>query len=125
MDAFKSTYNLTIDARSLVVRFRRNKGSVGLSEKGKKMKKVNLQFISINFGIQFTCTHSHVIANFFEYFCCCSFCYTFIRMKALKMPMVIKKIQRKFLVHHYSMMKSILKQMLKIRLTSFVNKAVS
>lgn len=55
MDAFKSTYNLTIDARSLVVRFRRNKGSVGLSEKGKKMKKVNFQFISI------ICTHSHVI----------------------------------------------------------------
>lgn len=40
MEAFKSTYNLTIDARSLVVRFRRNKGSVGLSEKGKKTKKV-------------------------------------------------------------------------------------
>lgn len=40
MEAFKSTYNLTIDARSLVVRFRRNKGSVGLSEKGKKAKKV-------------------------------------------------------------------------------------
>lgn len=39
MEAFKSTYNLTIDARSLVVRFRRNKGSVGLSEKGKKTKK--------------------------------------------------------------------------------------
>lgn len=41
MEAFKSTYNLTIDARSLVVRFRRNKGSVGLSEKGKKTKKVS------------------------------------------------------------------------------------
>lgn len=40
MEAFKSTYNLTIDARSLVVRFRRNKGSVGLAEKGKKAKKV-------------------------------------------------------------------------------------
>lgn len=39
MEAFKSTYNLTIDARSLVVRFRRNKGSVGLSEKGKKPQK--------------------------------------------------------------------------------------
>lgn len=39
MEAFKSTYNLTIDARSLVVRFRRNKGSVGLSEKGKKTQK--------------------------------------------------------------------------------------
>lgn len=39
MEAFKSTYNLTIDARSLVVRFRRNKGSVGLSEKGKKTRK--------------------------------------------------------------------------------------
>lgn len=39
MEAFKSTYNLTIDARSLVVRFRRNKGSVGLSEKGKKAQK--------------------------------------------------------------------------------------
>lgn len=41
MEAFKSTYNLTIDARSLVVRFRRNKGSVGLSEKVKRTKKVS------------------------------------------------------------------------------------
>lgn len=41
MEAFKSTYNLTIDARSLVVRFRRNKGSVGLSEKGKKIQKTD------------------------------------------------------------------------------------
>lgn len=56
MDAFKSTYNLTIDARHLVVRFRRNKGRVGLSEKGKKTKKVTLTFISIN-KWQIICIH--------------------------------------------------------------------
>lgn len=40
MDAFRNTVNLAIEARSLVVRFRRKKGNVGLGEPVKNAKPV-------------------------------------------------------------------------------------